>query len=118
MYWIKNNNRKVGLFVFAEDSDNIFYIKNGSEELLQQFENFFYNNAEFIDYGLSELYQRKKYYSEAFNDIESFVKYMYGAFNRTEAKNFAKAIRNLLKNDPKFEEYYDYKLYDYHEYDE
>lgn len=117
MYWIKNNNRKVGLFVFAENSDNIFYIKNDSEELLHQFENFFYNDAEFIDYGLSELYQRKKYYSEAFNDIKSFVKYMYGAFNRTEAKNFTKAIRILLKNDPQFEKYYNYKLYDYHEYE-
>lgn len=118
MYWIKNNNRKVGLFVFAENSDNIFYIKNGSEELLQQFENFFYNDEDFVVYGLSELYYRRKCYCEAFNDIENFVKYLYGAFNRTEAKNFAKAIRTLLKNDPQFEKYYNYKLYDYHEYDE
>ena len=118
MYWIKNNNRKVGLFVFVENSDNIFYIKNGSEELLHQFENFFYNDEDFVVYGLSELYYRRKCYCEAFNDIESFVKYLYGAFNRTEAKNFAKAIRTLLKNDPQFEKYYNYKLYDYHEYDE
>lgn len=42
---------------------------------------------------------------------------MYGAFNRTEARNFAKAIRTLLKNDPQFEKYYDYKLYDYRQYE-
>lgn len=41
---------------------------------------------------------------------------MYGAFNRTEAKNFVKSIKTVLKNDLQFEKYYDYKLYDYREY--
>ena len=85
MYWIKNNNRKVGIFIFVENSDNIFYIKNDSEELLQQFENFFYNDAEFVDYGLSELYQRKKYYSRYFDKMQAlfyfFTFYLLSTFS-------------------------------------